>query len=166
MKIFVNCQKDAFNKSYNSNSKKYNMGQAMIDAVADKENILLIMETHTKGNFCVNNTPGWDLIDEIQAVISVLDDERMIGIMALSTLTPASMKLPIAVKECIKDGPVDIEFIGPLLDVGILQNIILLKNTMPGLNIKISLKKCGATTKENRDAALTILKNLDVEITD
>ena len=69
-------------------------------------------------------------------------------------------------KECIKDGPVDIEFIGPLLDVGILQNIILLKNTMPGLNIKISLKKCGATTKENRDAALTILKNLDVEITD
>ena len=37
MKIFVNCQKDAFNKSYNSNSKKYNMGQAMIDAVADKE---------------------------------------------------------------------------------------------------------------------------------
>ena len=41
MKIFVNCQKDAFNKSYNSNSKKYNMGQAMIDAVADKENILL-----------------------------------------------------------------------------------------------------------------------------
>ena len=45
MKIFVGCQKDQFNASCNAMQKKYEMGQALIDAIANKEDIILVIES-------------------------------------------------------------------------------------------------------------------------
>lgn len=165
MKIFVGCQKDAFNKSCNATQKKYDMGQAMIDAVSVNEDIVLVMETHRGGGYCVHNKQGWELIDEIQAVIEVLDDSRISRLIAIESPSLACFDLITAVRSRIKED-MEIEFIGPLLDKNIFHNIILIYNAVPNVKIKLSKRRCGCTNKKDEVHFLEVLKSLNIEITE
>ena len=163
MKIFVGCQKDAFNKSCNATQKKYEMGQALIDAVSANEDTILIMETHRGGNYCVHNKEGWELIDEIQAVIEVLDDARISRLVAIESPSLACFDLITAIHTRLKED-MEIEFIGPLLDKNILHNIILAYNSVPNVKIKISKKRCGYTNKKIAEHVFELLRSLNVQI--
>lgn len=165
MKIFVACQKDVFNKACNANQKKYEIGQALIDAVAEKEDILLIMETHRDGNYCVHNKEGWELIDEVQAVIEVLDDKHIASLLAIESPSLACFDIINAVRSKLKP-EMEIEFVGPLLDKNIFHNIILVYNAFPGIKIKISKRRCGCTNKIDNEHILEILETLNVEISE
>jgi len=162
MKIFVACQKDVFNKSCNATQKKYEIGQALIDAVVD-EDVLLVMETHRDGNYCVHDKEGWELIDELQAVIEVLDDKHLTNILAIESPSLACFEIINAVRSKLKP-EMEIEFIGPLLDKNIFHNIILVYNAFPGIKIKVSKRRCGCTNKIDNEHILEILESLNIEI--
>jgi hypothetical protein len=163
MKIFVACQKDAFNKSCNATQKKYEIGQALIDAMSEDENVLLIMETHRSGNYCVHDKEGWELIDELQAVIEVLDDKHLEKLIAIESPSLACFDIINAIR-CNQKENMEIEFIGPLLDLNIFHNIILVYNAFPGVKIKLSKRRCGCTNKIDNEHILEILEKLNVEI--
>ena len=163
MKIFVGCQKDAFNKSCNGTQKKYEIGQALIDAMADKEDVLLIMETHRDGKYCAHNKEGWELIDELQAVIEVIDEERLNKIIAIESPSLACFDIINAIRTKLVP-EMELEFIGPLLDKNIFHNIILAYNAFPSIKIKISKRRCGCSNKVDNEHILEILETLGVEI--
>lgn len=164
MKIFVACQKDAFNKSCNATQKKYEMGQALIDAIVD-EDVLLVMETHREGNYCVHDKEGWELIDELQAVIEVLDDKHLANLLAIESPSLACFDIINAIRSKLKP-EMEIEFIGPLLDKNTFHNIILVYNAFPGIKMKISKRRCGCTNKIDNEHVLEILETLNVEISE
>lgn len=166
MKIFVTCQKDAFNRACDAMQKKYEMGQAMIDACSSKEDILLVMETHASGNYCLYDGEGWELLDEIQAVIDSLDDAHLEKIIALESPSKACFDIIPAIQSLNKEDSLQIEFIGPLLDENIFHNIVLVKNAVPNAMISVSLKRCGCTKKEIRDSIIKVLLNMGVIIKD
>lgn len=166
MKVFVSCQKDAFNKSCDSMQKKYEIGQALIDACSDMEDIILIMETHRTGKYCKHDAEGWDLLDEIQAVIDSLDDKHLDKIIALEAPSKACFDIIPAIQSVNKREKINIEFIGPLLDENILHNIILVYNAIPNATISVSLKRCGCTNKELRQNVLKVLLSMGVIIKD
>lgn len=163
MKIFVNCQKDAFTKSFNSMQKRYNMGQTFINAISDKEPVVLLMETRHEG-LCKENTDGWGLIDELQAVLDAADDLHTNNILAMETNSHIAMELIPYVRGVFQKTHEDVEFVGPLLDIGILQNIVLIHNTVPDMKIKVDLRNCGSTNRDMQKAAVAILKKMGVGI--
>ena len=165
MKIFVGCQKDQFNASCNAMQKKYEMGQALIDAIANKEDIILVIESHRDGNYCKFNSKGWELIDELQAVINELDDAQMMKIIAIEAPSLACFSIITAVNSKIKEN-MEIEFIGPLLEKNIFHNIVLVRNACPNAKIVVSNKRCGCKDKNMRDTAYKMLTNMGVIIKD
>ena len=137
MKIFVGCQKDQFNKACNAIEKRYNMGQSFIDAIAAKDDIVLVLETHREGKYCKFGSDGWNLCDEIQAVMNELTDAQTDKLIAIESPSLACFSLIQAVNSKLKEN-MEIEFIGPLLEENIFHNIVLIKNAVPSARIIVS----------------------------
>ena len=165
MKIFVGCQKDQFNKACNAIEKRYNMGQSFIDAIAAKDDIVLVLETHREGKYCKFGSDGWNLCDEIQAVMNELTDAQTDKLIAIESPSLACFSLIQAVNSKLKEN-MEIEFIGPLLEENIFHNIVLIKNAVPSARIIVSNKNCGCKNKKLRDHAYSMLVDMGVIVKD
>ncbi len=148
--------------------------QAIIQPVIDKiksyntSNIYATRDTHTENYMntnegkhlpvvhCVKNTKGWEIEDRISKALdnAVIIDKPTFG----------STRLAEILKNENEKEQLEIELIGLCTDICVVSNALLLKASMPEINISVDSKCCAGVTPESHKAALVTMKMCQIDV--
>lgn len=109
---------------------------------------------------CIHLTKGWELVGELQ---TMANDGKIAVVDKPTFGTPLVGQFIREVAD--KYGPVDeIDVVGYCTSICISSNCSLLRAYMPNQKIVVLADLCGDIDKESHDAALTVLKNQQIEV--
>lgn len=105
----------------------------------------------------VKGTPGWELVDEIKALVT--EEDRIIEKSAFGSVSLACDLL-------CKIGYDNIYVIGFDTIYCVLSNIVIAKSAAPEVPIHVIASLCACASKETHKLALSVLKTLQVDVVD
>lgn len=109
---------------------------------------------HLPVEHCIKDTSGHDLYPRVAEVRE--DADRIIEKPSFGSTE---------LFDYLRSHPYDeIEFVGLTTDICVLSNIVLAKTAQPDANVKADAACMGGTSAEANDAALRVLRSLQVEI--
>ena len=108
---------------------------------------------------CIMNTEGWCLHDDIISEIPYKNWTTVLKETFGSSLLPQEIE-DLTIGDTIEE----IELIGYVLDICVINNALLLKAYFPETKIAVDVSCCSATSFEAFEAAKIILKSCQVEI--
>lgn len=168
--IIVDIQHDFVDGSLGSED-----AQSIVPRVADKirnwkGDVICTLDTHganyleTKEGkmlpvtHCVEGTTGHGLVE---SVTRAAFENQNIVFTTLQKRTFGSTALP----EIIRGMNLErIEIVGLCTDICVVSNALLLRANYPELDIAVDASCCAGTSKENHNAALTVMKQCQIEI--
>lgn len=102
---------------------------------------------------CIKNTPGWEIISEIDTLDDLVFEKPTFG----------SVELP----KYVADHEFDhVELIGLCTDICVVSNALLLKAYLPEVTISLDSKCCAGVTPESHNAALTTMRMCQIEVSE
>ncbi len=105
---------------------------------------------------CQKETKGWHIH---QALSDYLLKEHI-----FDKTTFGSIELAQKMKKLAQEEEQEIELVGICTDICVISNALLLKTYLPNTNIRIDASCCVATTPENHQKALEVMKSCHIEI--
>lgn len=100
---------------------------------------------------CIQNTPGWQIINEIDTKSDSIFNKPTFGSVELANyVADYDYK--------------DIELIGLCTDICVVSNALLLKAYLPEVNISVDATCCAGVTPESHHAALETMKMCQITI--
>ncbi len=162
--IIIDMQKDFIDGALSNR-----MAQAVVRPIADYANafdgdLIATRDTHTPDYLktaegkklpvvhCVHGTPGWEIAPDIQAVLNArgarILDKPTFGYLGWEGLEEYD----------------EVTLVGTCTDICVVSNALVLKAKFPELTVKVIGSLCAGTTKENHDAALTVMACCQVEV--
>ena len=108
---------------------------------------------------CVRETEGWQLQEDIQALMSerrslVFDKPTFGSVQMAGCLSGIDKLAPIE----------EIELVGLCTDICVISNAILLKTAMPETPIKVDAACCAGVTPESHRHALEAMRACQIDI--
>lgn len=109
---------------------------------------------------CIHQTKGWELVGELQT----LANRREIAVVDKPTF--GTSLVGQFIREMIdKYGPIEeVDVVGYMTEICVLSNCVLLRAYMPNQKIVVLESLCGAVTKEMHNAAINVLKAVQIEV--
>lgn len=130
------------------------------------ENYLETQEgKHLPVKHCVQGTWGWQLVDEVDAMIS---DKENCSIYNKFTFGSNGLQEDIRIYGAITERPGlevnSITLIGLCTDICVISNALLLKAVQPEVPIIVDASCCAGVTPESHKNALAAMKMCQIEI--
>ena len=143
--------------------------QVIVPKVAEKirnwkGDIIYTRDTHS-GNYletregknlpiihCIEGTEGWQIVPDVLIENAVIVNKNTFG----------SLELPEIISKF--DNVSKIEVVGLVLNICVVSNLLILKSKFPELNIILDSNCTAATSKEDFDAAIRVLKSNQIDI--
>ena len=110
---------------------------------------------------CVRNTRGWNLIDRLDRMVCRGE------LIVVDKLTFSSLDLIKVIGEIQRSEGVlidEIHIVGFCTSICVASNAIILRAQNPDMKIVLHKDLCGDINKDSHEAALTVLKNQQIEI--
>lgn len=108
---------------------------------------------------CIRGTKGWELIDEIN------ETAKKAGSLIFDKPTFGSLALAGCLNGIHKVAPIDgIDIVGLCTDICVVSNALLLKATMPDVEIAVDASCCAGATPEGHRCALETMKNCQIKV--
>lgn len=146
----------------------------IVDNVVNKiksypiENVYATRDTHNENYMetnegrhlpvihCVKNTEGWQINEKIAEALKTakIIDKPTFGSLELARMLKAESEYD----------ELEIELVGLCTDICVVSNALLLKASMPEINISVDSKCCAGVTPESHNAALETMKMCQIEI--
>lgn len=109
---------------------------------------------------CIHLTKGWELVGELQAMAN----DGKIAVVDKPTFGTSLVGQFIR-EVADKYGPVDeIDVVGYMTEICVLSNCVMLRAYMPNQRIVVLESLCGAVTKEMHNAAINVLRAVQIEV--
>lgn len=102
---------------------------------------------------CIEGTPGWCIIDELQEFTYAIIDKNKFGYNKWKEYFFDMTKMPT-----------QITLVGLVTDICVITNAILLKTLLPDTRIIVDASCCAGTTPEKHKAALGVMKSCQIEV--
>lgn len=103
---------------------------------------------------CVIDSEGWQLAPELEALRKNSDE-----VISKSTFGSKALVHWAKIKE-----PSCVEMCGVCTGICVISNVVMLKTNLPGLEIVVDKNAVACVSPEANEAALTVLKNLQVNL--
>lgn len=108
---------------------------------------------------CVRDTPGWELVEELERVRAQRDapvfDKPSFG----------SLDLAAWLVEQNDVEPIDsIELVGLCTDICVVSNALLIKANLPEVPLRVEAALCAGVTPQSHRAALDTMRSCQVDI--
>ncbi len=147
---------------------------AIVPAVVEKikeykkEDIFVTRDTHQKDyrstqegrnlpvEHCIEGTPGWELDAAVADAVK--------GAEIVNKPTFGSTELTDKIKEISEKEEISIELIGLCTDICVVSNALLLKASMPEVEISVDASCCAGVTPEKHLAALETMRSCQIKI--
>ena len=108
---------------------------------------------------CVRDTPGWQLVPELEEV------RRTRDAMVFDKPTFGSVALVWWLAQQNDEKPIDsIEVIGLCTDICVVSNALLIKAHFPEIPVRCEAALCAGVTPAAHDAALSTMRSCQVEV--
>lgn len=108
---------------------------------------------------CVRDTPGWELVPELEEV------RRTRDAMVFDKPTFGSVALVWWLAQQNDETPIDsIEVIGLCTDICVVSNALLIKAHFPEIPVRCEAALCAGVTPAAHDAALSTMRSCQVEV--
>lgn len=118
------------------------------------------LEGQTIPRHCISPSDGMDLIGSIQ---DLLKGYYRTDVFHKSTF--GSLDLLDEARDFWEDDDeVVTEIIGVCTDICVLANVVLLRTALPNSRFIVDASCCAGTTKEAHEAALRVMKSLQIEV--
>ena len=147
---------------------------AIVPAVVEKigkykpEDIFVTRDTHQKDylstqegrnlpvEHCIEGTPGWEIVPEVAAAAT--------GATVINKPTFGSIKLSEIIKEISEKEDISVEMIGLCTDICVVSNALLLKATIPEVEISVDSSCCAGVTPDKHLAALETMRSCQIKV--
>lgn len=124
------------------------------------EDYLDTMEgSHLPVVHCVKSTWGWQLTDDLAAIVNE-NDWRVFEKPTFASKELADYLVALNAEEPIHS----IELIGFCTDICVISNALMIKGVLPEVPISVNESLCAATTDEAQTASLLVLKSNHIEV--
>ena len=148
--------------------------EAIVENVKQKirtyapEDVFATMDTHSENYMntqegenlpvmhCIKGTEGW----EIRSDIAALMPEARI----YEKPTFGSTRLAADLADIAREEEIRIELIGLCTDICVVSNALLLKATMPEVEISVDASCCAGVTPEKHLAALETMRSCQIQV--
>lgn len=132
------------------------------------DEIIFTRDTHTENyletnegkhlpvKHCIYGTNGWQIHNEVTPN-SVLKSSS-------ATIVNKYSFGKLDLFEAFDEYPDEIELVGVCTDICVVSNALILKATVPEINITVDASCCAGVTPESHKAALTTMKMCQVEV--
>lgn len=137
--------------------KEYPIENVYATRDTHKENYLNTNEgKHLPVVHCVENTKGWHINEKVAEVLkgAVIVDKPSFG----------SLKLAELLKNENEKEEIEVELVGLCTDICVVSNALLLKASMPEINISVDSKCCAGVTAESHNSAIETMKMCQIDI--
>ena len=147
---------------------------AIVENVKDKirqyapADVIATMDTHGKdymntqeGKFlpvehCIKGTEGWKIREDIAALL--------VGAKIYEKPTFGSVQLAADLKALSQAEDIELELIGLCTDICVVSNALLLKASMPEVQISVDPSCCAGVTPEKHLAALETMRSCQIVV--
>ena len=102
---------------------------------------------------CIEGTPGWCIIDELQEFTYTIIDKNKFGYGDWVNYIYNMPKTPY-----------EITLVGLVTDICVITNAVLLKTLLHDITIRVDASCCAGTTPEKHKAALEVMKSCQIEV--
>ncbi len=100
---------------------------------------------------CIEDTPGWEIIDELKPYADVVINKPTFGSTQLAAY--------------VENGGYDeVELIGLCTDICVVSNALLLKAHMPEITYRLDSSCCAGVTPQSHEAALDTMRSCQIEV--
>lgn len=108
---------------------------------------------------CVRDTPGWDLVDELERVRNLRDA------LVFDKPSFGSLDLAAWLVEQNDVEPIDsIELAGLCTDICVVSNALLIKANLPEVPLRVQSALCAGVTPQSHQAALDTMRSCQVQV--
>lgn len=101
---------------------------------------------------CIKNTPGWEIVPELQKFIPAAKD-------VVEKKTFGATRLPALLKPYE-----EVEFVGVCTDICVVSNAILLKSFYPEQLVSVDASCCAGVNPESHEKALDVMQMCQCKI--
>ena len=147
---------------------------AIVENVKDKirqyspADVIATMDTHGKdymntqeGKFlpvehCIKGTEGWKIREDVAALLD--------GAKVYEKPTFGSVQLAADLKELSQAEDIELELIGLCTDICVVSNALLLKASMPEVQISVDPSCCAGVTPEKHLTALETMRSCQIVV--
>ncbi|MBQ9328429.1 MAG: cysteine hydrolase [Solobacterium sp.] len=112
---------------------------------------------HLPVEHCIEGTEGWLIHEELR--------DSLTGVTFVPKPTFGSTKLAEILKQENEKEPISVELVGLCTDICVISNALLLKASMPEIDIKVDADCCAGVTPEKHLAALETMRSCQIEVT-
>ncbi len=114
---------------------------------------------------CLNNTEGWEIIDELKPYAGTLFNKNTFGSLHLGNYIGNLNDEYVDRRKKGKDIKIDeIEFIGVCTDICVISNVLLTKAIVPNVEIVVDAAGCAGTNLDKHDIALSAMESCHIKI--
>ena len=104
---------------------------------------------------CIRNTDGWQIIPALRPFCTAVIDKPTFGSTSLAQLLKAEHeKTPIS---CVT-------LIGLCTDICVISNALLIKATLPEIEIRVDAACCAGVTPESHENALAAMRMCQIKV--
>lgn len=108
---------------------------------------------------CVRDTPGWNLVEELERVRAQRDA------LVFDKPSFGSLDLAAWLVEQNDVEPIDsIELVGLCTDICVVSNALLIKANLPEVPLRVEAALCAGVTPQSHQAALDTMRSCQIEI--
>lgn len=108
---------------------------------------------------CVRDTPGWELVEELEHVRAQRDA------LVFDKPSFGSLDLAAWLVEQNDVEPIDsIELVGLCTDICVVSNALLIKANLPEVPLRVEAALCAGVTPQSHRAALDTMRSCQVDI--
>lgn len=111
---------------------------------------------HLPVEHCIYGTNGWRIHDEIKP--------NNILKSSIATIVDKCSFGKLDLFEAFDEYPDEIELVGLCTDICVVSNALILKATVPEINITVDASCCAGVTPESHQAALTTMKMCQINV--
>lgn len=177
--IIVDMQKDFIDGALGTSE-----AAAITDKVAERiaaghnELVLFTQDTHDDDYLntpegkklpvvhCVKGTEGWEINPSIKAAWKNHPNTIIIPALPENTFTkPVFGSVDLVKFLADRQNEIEsIEILGICTDICVISNAIMIKNTLPHINISVNAALCAGVTPQSHQAALDVMKMCHIDI--
>jgi len=169
--VVVDMQNDFITGPLGCEDTRESVG-GVVEAISDEsyEAIFVTMDTHTKDYLltqegrclpiahCVEGTPGWNLVPEVEKALGKRDN-----VIVIKKDTFGSPELVERIREtCKEDAEVDL--VGVCTDICVVSNAMMLKSYCPEMPLSVIAHACGGTSRQRHNTALMTMESCQIRI--
>ena len=115
---------------------------------------------------CIEGTHGWQIHDMILAAWQNKDGTPKIpGLINNAFMKPVfgSVEL-VQYLETRADELTEVELVGVCTDICVISNAIMIKNTLPNVNVTVNAHCCAGVTPQSHTEALNTMKMCQIDV--